>query len=1143
MTASSTRLALSVAACVLSSILQTPPAAAGTIDAALQGALEGAGPEDRIPVIVDLVDPDPRLTADAVGSRREQRSARLRDLRARSDAAQRSLREHLRVRGVAEHRVLWAINSLAVEAPPRIVVELAARDDVAAVRLDATVTFAPPEVRTAAEPEWNIAMIGAPDLWARGHTGEGVVIAILDSGVDRLHQELIGRYRGGGNSWFDPYAQHPEPYDADGHGTHVAGLIVAGDAGGTAIGTAPGATWIAARVFDDSGDGRLSEIHAAMQWLLDPDDDPDTDDAPHVVNGSWGFQERPDECYLEFAEDIDLLRAAGIAVVFSAGNGGPTPASSVSPANNPGAFAVGAVDGSGQVYLSSARGPSACGGGTFPNLVAPGVDVRTTDRTFGGAIPDASTGVSGTSFAAPHVAGAMALLLSAHPGATVSQLEQSLVEGAEDLGPDGPDDDSGHGLLDVVKAETVLASLVGGGAGVTVFSDENGFLAAVAEADVVLEGFEAEPPWDAVRTTAVAGTHAADSVTHLGITWTSNHAHNRITTSSGAARTGDWGLYSAPHGDQTVPQPTDFITDGVAGASDRRLTGVGGWFTGTAGGKLSVVLDGNEGRAVELGPIDPTHRFYGVVDPSGFTSFEFRELEGTLEDQRFVFVDDVTVAAAAAAVPPTDGVVAGVADIRGAAGSDWHTDLYLHNASASPVDVRLFFSPSGGGVGTPVDVTVDANATDTLADVVSGTFGATGSGAVLWRVTSGDPHALLVSANTYNRLDEVGIYGQQVPGVRWSTAAPAGTPVVVPAVAGAFRTNLGFAVDGDCTEVVVRGFDRSGALQAERTIAVDPLSWTQLNRVFRREFPGLVANPDAVATADSLHRFEVVGVDGRVVAYTSVIDNATNDGAYMLGRWTGDTDGRLWLPGAAFLRGANSSQWRSDVMVMNLSGAADTATLAYLPSAADNGGALATRTVPLTDGQAVFEGNVLRELFGMFPPAVGTLALDAARSVAWMRTYTEEVADLELWTYGQAIPALAAAEMIAPGGEGRVFGFSSDDRTRSNLILQNTLADGSGALLPATVHVEVIDRRGLAVHQHSYDLRSGEYLQHNGFLSDYGLGWMTGAALRFVITDAPPEATAGGVAAMVSEVNGAALSGTNDGRLLTATPLPGATAP
>ncbi len=176
----------------------------------------------------------------------------------------------------------------------------------------------------------------------------------------------------------------------------------------------------------------------------------------------------------------------------------------------------------------------------------------------------------------------------------------------------------------------------------------------------------------------------------------------------------------------------------------------------------------------------------------------------------------------------------------------------------------------------------------TLEDVVATVFGVQGSGAISWRVVEGDPDGLLVNANTYNRVDAVRRYGQQMPGVRWNDAAPAGSRVLVPALAGRYRTNLGFATDGDCSVVVVRGYDRSSsARRAARPSAVQPWSWTQLNSLFRSVFPNLIPDPDTVPEADSLHRFEVIGVDGRVVAYTSIIDNATSDGSYMVGQVAG----------------------------------------------------------------------------------------------------------------------------------------------------------------------------------------------------------------------------------------------------------------
>ena len=145
--------------------------------------------------------------------------------------------------------------------------------------------------------------------------------------------------------------------------------------------------------------------------VLDPDGNPATADAPHVVNNSWTFSSPG--CNLEFQLDLEALRAAGIVPVFAAGNAGPAAATSRSPANNPGAFAVGAIDDGSLVHAGSSRGPSACtqDGAPYPELVAPGVDVWTSDL-FG-----FYASFSGTSLAAPHVTGALALLLGAKPGA------------------------------------------------------------------------------------------------------------------------------------------------------------------------------------------------------------------------------------------------------------------------------------------------------------------------------------------------------------------------------------------------------------------------------------------------------------------------------------------------------------------------------------------------------------------------------------------------------------------------------------------------------------------------------------------------------------------------------------------------------
>jgi bacillopeptidase F len=162
----------------------------------------------------------------------------------------------------------------------------------------------------------------------------------------------------------------------------------------------------------------------------------------------------------EFQADVDALRSAGIAVVASAGNEGPNPATSVSPANDPDVLSVGAVDDMLSVPLFSSRGPSACGGSIFPRIAAPGVSVLTADLTAVGVFPNAYASVSGTSFASAHAVGAYALLAAAFPGLSVAEIEGAIEQSALDLWPAGPDIESGAGLLDVAAAYDLLSGSI-----------------------------------------------------------------------------------------------------------------------------------------------------------------------------------------------------------------------------------------------------------------------------------------------------------------------------------------------------------------------------------------------------------------------------------------------------------------------------------------------------------------------------------------------------------------------------------------------------------------------------------------------------------------------------------------------------------
>lgn len=443
-------------ALILLGLLLAGATRAAPLPAGLQQAADVAAADAWIPVIVEF-----RATTDGSRLRESMRANPhgvrrkevVRQLVAQAEVKSVGILEMARTLGARDVRTLWVANAVAMHVTPAQLNQLSEHPDVASVRLDGLLQAPIAYPGLPLPAEWNLAMIDAPAVWLRGIRGQNVVVASLDSGVDAGHPDLATRFRGGSNSWFDPHGEHGTPADTNGHGTQVMGLLVGGDAGGTHVGIAPDARWIAAKIFNDAGETTESAIHRALQWTLDPDGNPATDDAPDVVNNSWDISAE-DDCNTVFQADLDALRAADIAVVFSAGNYGPMSSTSVSPANAGNVASVGAIDDQRQVALFSSRGPSACDGSVFPQLVAPGEGVLTTDLSFGGT--PSYTLVAGTSFSAPHVAGAMALLRSAAPLVSVEQMEEALITTARDVGAAGPDNDSGHGLVSALAALDAL---------------------------------------------------------------------------------------------------------------------------------------------------------------------------------------------------------------------------------------------------------------------------------------------------------------------------------------------------------------------------------------------------------------------------------------------------------------------------------------------------------------------------------------------------------------------------------------------------------------------------------------------------------------------------------------------------------------
>ena len=407
-------------------------------------------------------------------SRRAIRSKYIKDLVSNAKSRQFLARSFLKKYLNNKSRDLWLINGIAVEVPVSMIDVISKLPYVNRVELDKKITLQTSPTSSGATPTWNLLMVKANELWDAGYTGAGVVVANMDTGVDGEHPDLANSWRGGTNSWYNPYiadSTQEAPYDTNGHGTQTMGVMVGGNTSGAVIGVAPDAQWIAAKIFRDDGTATLSGIHAAFQWMLDPDGDPSTDDMPDIVNNSWGILNSVGVCDTEFDTDIDFLKAADIAVVFSAGNEGPGQSTGTSPATNSQTVSVGSVNEFYTVANTSSRGPSPCNGELFPTISAPGVNIYTTDLSFGlGSLLDPYTSVSGTSLAAPHISGVMALLKSAAPSSTPLELETAIKYSATDLGTLGGDEAYGFGLVDAKTALLKLRCPLG-----TVDSDNDGY--------------------------------------------------------------------------------------------------------------------------------------------------------------------------------------------------------------------------------------------------------------------------------------------------------------------------------------------------------------------------------------------------------------------------------------------------------------------------------------------------------------------------------------------------------------------------------------------------------------------------------------------------------------------------------------------
>ncbi|GAB6136125.1 S8 family serine peptidase [Thermococcus prieurii] len=332
----------------------------------------------------------------------------------------------------------YAIPALAVKIKVEYLLALAGLADVGAIQgLDIQgIQFIQDDYKVKVDADLegldeSTAQISAPEVWNVGYNGNGIVVAVIDTGIDASHPDLKGKVVG----WKDLVNGKDYPYDDNGHGTHVSGIIASTGAAsnGKYRGVAPGAKLVGVKVLNAEGSGSVSTIIAGVDWVIK------NKDKYHikVINLSLGSSQSSDGTDA-LSQEVDKAWEDGIVVCVAAGNSGPDTYTIGSPAAAPDVITVGAVDKNDVITSFSSRGPTA-DGRLKPEVVAPGNWII-SDRAAGTELTNELVGqyyvaASGTSMATPHVSGAVALLRQAHPDWSPDKIKYVLEITADVVAP------------------------------------------------------------------------------------------------------------------------------------------------------------------------------------------------------------------------------------------------------------------------------------------------------------------------------------------------------------------------------------------------------------------------------------------------------------------------------------------------------------------------------------------------------------------------------------------------------------------------------------------------------------------------------------------------------------------------------------
>lgn len=381
-------------------------------------------------------------------------------------------------------RQFWLANVITCYASENLIAQLAQRTDLDRIDIDEErqlidevpeVVNEEPTGKEVNEITYNVLKVNADDVWALGYTGEGIIVSVIDAGINYNHVDLAD------HMWttadyplhgYDFHNNDNDPMDGHGHGTHCAGTVAGDGTAGSQTGMAPDALLMGCKVLGDDGSGQESNVWAAIEFSVEQ--------GANVISMSLGWSHSWNPDRPTWRTTLDNALAAGMVASIAAGNEGGstsnpddvrTPGDCPPPWLNPdqtliggisAVVCVGATNASDGIASFSSRGPVTWEtiapfndypfnpemGLLRPDVSAPGVDVKSCNAFN----INGYTVMSGTSMATPGVAGVMALLLSKNPGLTPEEICMILETTALDLGETGKDNVYGAGRVDALDA-------------------------------------------------------------------------------------------------------------------------------------------------------------------------------------------------------------------------------------------------------------------------------------------------------------------------------------------------------------------------------------------------------------------------------------------------------------------------------------------------------------------------------------------------------------------------------------------------------------------------------------------------------------------------------------------------------------------